>query len=79
MTHILAIDQGTTSTRSIIFNSEMEIIAINQIEFKQHFPQSGWVEHDPQDLWSTTLETCNNAMKKASLTFADITAIGITN
>ena len=79
MTHILAIDQGTTSTRSIIFNSEMEIIAINQIEFKQHFPQSGWVEHDPQDLWSTTLETCHNAMKKASLTFADITAIGITN
>ena len=57
----------------------MEIIAINQIEFKQHFPQSGWVEHDPQDLWSTTLETCHNAMKKASLTFADITAIGITN
>ena len=79
MTHILAIDQGTTSTRSIIFNSEMEIIAINQIEFKQHFPQSGWVEHDPHDLWSTTLETCHNAMKKASLTFADITAIGITN
>lgn len=79
MTHILSIDQGTTSTRSIIFNSEMEIIAINQIEFKQHFPQSGWVEHDPQDLWSTTLETCHNAMKKASLTFADITAIGITN
>ena len=79
MTHILAIDQGTTSTRSIIFNSEMEIIAINQIEFKQHFPQSGWVEHDPQDLWSTTLETCHNAIKKASLTFADITAIGITN
>lgn len=63
----------------MIFNSEMEIIAINQIEFKQHFPQSGWVEHDPQDLWSTTLETCHNAMKKASLTFADITAIGITN
>ena len=79
MTHILAIDQGTTSTRSIIFNSEMEIIEINQIEFKQHFPQSGWVEHDPQDLWSTTLETCHNAIKKASLTFADITAIGITN
>ena len=57
----------------------MEIIAINQIEFKQHFPKSGWVEHDPHDLWSTTLETCHNAMKKASLTFADITAIGITN
>ena len=79
MTHILAIDQGTTSTRSIIFNDEMAIIAIDQIEFQQHFPQSGWVEHDPHDLWSTTLETCQNAIKKANLASSDITAIGITN
>ena len=79
MTHILAIDQGTTSTRSIIFNSEMEIIVTDQIEFKQHFPQSGWVEHDPHELWSTTVKTCHNALKKASLTSSDIKAIGIAN
>ena len=57
----------------------MEIIAIDQIEFKQYFPQSGWVEHDPHDLWSTTVKTCHNALKKASLTSSDIKAIGIAN
>ena len=79
MTHILAIDQGTTSSRAILFDKDMKITASAQEEFPQHFPQSGWVEHDPADLWSTTLSTCKGALEKAGLTAADVTAIGITN
>lgn len=79
MTYILAIDQGTTSTRAILFDGEMKIIDSAQEEFTQHFPQSGWVEHDPMDLWNTTLSTCNDVMAKVGITAADITAIGITN
>ena len=54
--HILAIDQGTTSTRAILFDADMRPVAQEQREFPQHFPQSGWVEHDPADLWSSTVE-----------------------
>jgi glycerol kinase len=54
MTYILAIDQGTTSTRSIIFDENMNIVTTDQVEFEQHFPKSGWVEHNPNDLWETT-------------------------
>lgn len=79
MTYILAIDQGTTSTRAIVFDAEMKIIASAQEEFTQHFPNSGWVEHDAMDLWNTTLSTCRDAVAKAGLEMAAITAIGITN
>ena len=79
MTHILAIDQGTTSTRAIVFDGDMKIVASAQEEFTQHFPRSGWVEHDPHDLWDTTLRTCRGALDKAGLTARDIAAIGITN
>ncbi|MGR3502310.1 glycerol kinase GlpK [Pseudaestuariivita sp.] len=79
MTHILAIDQGTTSTRAIVFNGSMKPVATAQEEFAQHFPQSGWVEHDPEDLWTTTLRTCTGAIAEAGLEPTDITAIGITN
>ncbi|GHA57174.1 glycerol kinase [Amylibacter ulvae] len=79
MTHILAIDQGTTSSRAILFDSNMEITASAQEEFEQHFPDSGWVEHDPSDLWSTTAGTCRNVIERAGLSEKDITAIGITN
>ncbi len=79
MTHILAIDQGTTSTRALVFDGNINAITTAQQEFKQHFPQSGWVEHDPADLWSTTLKTCREAIADANLTAQDITAIGITN
>ena len=79
MTHILAIDQGTTSSRAIIFDADMTPIATAQEEFPQHFPQSGWVEHDPSDLWSTTAAVCRAAIEKAGLGADDITAIGITN
>ncbi len=77
--HVLAIDQGTTSSRAIIFNSDLEIVAIAQQEFEQFFPQSGWVEHDPEEILQTSLHTCRQAIDKAGLTGADIAAIGITN
>ncbi|WP_281857185.1 glycerol kinase GlpK [Litoreibacter halocynthiae] len=79
MTHILAIDQGTTSSRAIIFDGDMKIVASAQEEFKQHFPESGWVEHDPDDLWSTTAGTCRSAIERAGITAEEIAAIGITN
>ena len=77
--HILAIDQGTTSTRAMLFDSALSITAVAQQEFEQHFPASGWVEHEPGDLWRTTIETCRAAMAQANLGAADIAAIGITN
>ena len=79
MTHILAIDQGTTSTRAMIFDSDMGITAVAQQEFTQHFPHSGWVEHDANEIWDTVLATCKDALKKADLTASDIAGIGITN
>ncbi|MCW3783286.1 glycerol kinase GlpK [Defluviimonas salinarum] len=79
MTHVLAIDQGTTSSRAIVFDSTMRIVAAAQEEFPQHFPASGWVEHDPADLWSTTAGTCRAAIERAGLKPSDIAAVGITN
>jgi len=79
MTHILAIDQGTTSTRAIVFGPDMTPVASAQQEFTQHFPASGWVEHDPRDLWDTVQSTCRDALKAARLGASDIAAIGITN
>lgn len=79
MTHILAIDQGTTSTRAIVFDQALSVVASAQEEFDQHFPASGWVEHCPADLWSTTVATCRAAMEQAGSASADIAAIGITN
>lgn len=77
--HILAIDQGTTSSRAIVFNDKLEIVAQAQQEFEQYFPRSGWVEHDPEEIWSTTLATCKQALEKSDLAASDIAAIGITN
>jgi glycerol kinase len=77
--HILAIDQGTTSSRAIVFRADCTIAAIGQQEFPQLFPQSGWVEHDPEDIWRTVLATARQAIAKAGLTARDIAAIGITN
>ena len=79
MPHILAIDQGTTSSRAIIFDENLRVIAQSQEEFPQHFPASGWVEHDPTDLWATTAGTARAAIEKAGITARDIAAIGITN
>ena len=73
---ILAIDQGTTSTRAILFDDQMRPIHVAQREFPQHFPDSGWVEHDPEDLWSTTIDTCREVLDACGVRPA---AIGITN
>ncbi len=77
--HIMAIDQGTTSTRTLIFGPDMTVVASAQQEFPQHFPASGWVEHDPEDIWRTVLATARAALKKARLKAVDIAGIGITN
>ena len=77
--YLLAIDQGTTSSRAIVFDLDGHIIASSQQEFPQIFPQDGWVEHDPEAIWATTEETCREAIKKASLQASDILSIGITN
>ncbi|PCI88193.1 MAG: glycerol kinase [Hyphomicrobiales bacterium] len=79
MKYILAIDQGTTSSRAILFDDEMNITGMAQQEFKQHFPQSGWVEHNPADIWSTVVKTCKNALTQNNVSIDDIIAIGITN
>jgi len=79
MSFILAIDQGTTSSRSIIFNENLKIIGSAQEEFTQHFPQSGWVEHNPKDLLETTIGTCKSALNSSSIDPKNVAAIGITN
>ncbi len=79
MSFVLAIDQGTTSSRAMVFGGDLSVASIAQAEFPQHFPASGWVEHDPEDIWNSTLSTCREALKKANLSSKDIAAIGITN
>ncbi|MEO1344074.1 MAG: glycerol kinase GlpK [Pseudomonadota bacterium] len=79
MTHILAIDQGTTSSRAVLFDAKLQVTTIAQEEFTQHFPASGWVEHDPLDIWSSTVSTCRTAIDQAGLNAKDVAAIGITN
>jgi glycerol kinase len=79
MSFVLAIDQGTTSSRAIVFRGDISIAASAQAEFPQHFPASGWVEHEPEDIWTSTIATCREALKKAGLAAKDIAAIGITN
>src|SRR3954453_22891122 len=77
--YILSFDQGTTSSRSIIFDHKGNIISVAQKEFTQLFPQPGWVEHDATEIWSTQLGTAAEAISKAGLTVNNIAAIGITN
>jgi len=79
MKYILSIDQGTTSSRAILFNKEMKIEKISQEEFPQYFPDSGWVEHNPEDLYNTVINSCKNVLKKANASIEDIVSIGITN
>ncbi|TPI81884.1 glycerol kinase GlpK [Mesorhizobium sp. B2-8-9] len=76
---VLAIDQGTTSTRAILFDDKMKVAGTGQQEFAQHYPASGWVEHDPEDIWASVLATVKAALKAAARTASDVAAIGITN
>jgi len=79
MRYLLALDQGTTSTRAILFRDDLSIAASAQEEFPQHFPASGWVEHDAEDLWRTALGTMRAALAQAGASARDVVAIGITN
>lgn len=77
--YVLAIDQGTTSTRAIVFDDRFSVRGTGQQEFPQHFPKSGWVEHDAEDLWRTTVDTVRLALADSGLNAADLAGIGITN
>ncbi len=79
MGYILAIDQGTTSSRAILFDGAMKVVATAQQEFTQHYPANGWVEHDPSDLWTTVTATCRAVLDKAGIKAAELAGIGITN
>ena len=76
---VLAIDQGTTSTRAIVFDDRCQPIGVGQLELKQHYPRPGWVEHDPEEIWDAVVATAEEAIGKASVEAGDIAGIGITN
>ena len=77
--YILSIDQGTTSSRAIIFNEKSEILSVAQQEFTQFFPEDGWVEHDPEEIWQSTLGVSRECIEKLGVQASEIAAIGITN
>ena len=79
MKYILALDQGTTSSRAILFDKRGSVVAVSQREFNQHFPKPGWVEHDPEDIWASQLRVAKAVLKKAKVTAKDVAGIGITN
>jgi glycerol kinase len=76
---VLAIDQGTTSTRAILFDGQMKVVGSGQQEFTQHYPASGWVEHDPEEIWASVVTTVKAALKKAGQHASEVAALGITN
>ena len=78
-TYLLALDQGTSSSRSIVFDADGQIKAMAQLELPQMFPQPGWVEHDPMEIWRTQLATARQVLAEAGLKASDIRAVGITN
>ena len=75
----MSLDQGTTSSRTILFSEKGEIVADANAPLACHYPQSGWVEQDPQEIWTSQSQTIQEALKKAALTMKDIAAVGITN
>jgi glycerol kinase len=77
--HILALDQGTTSSRAIVFDDAGRSVGLAQREFTQIFPRPGWVEHDPGEIWATQIGVATEALGRASLRPRDVAAIGITN
>ncbi|MGL6250724.1 MAG: FGGY family carbohydrate kinase, partial [Billgrantia desiderata] len=77
--YLLAIDQGTTSSRAILFDRDDHVIRVAQREFPQHFPHDGWVEHDPEDIWDTVLSTCREAVETSGVALDEIAGVGITN
>ena len=77
--YVIAIDQGTTSSRCVVFDGDMKIVGVGQKEFTQHFPRSGWVEHDADEIWSSVVEIFRTAIAAANIEAIDVAAIGITN
>ncbi len=77
--YVISIDQGTTSSRAIVFDNKGKIISVAQQEFKQIYPKAGWVEHDPEDIWSSQLQVLKKAVKDSKVKLDDIKAVGITN
>jgi len=77
--YVLAIDQGTTSTRAMVFDAQARTVGLARREFAQHYPASGWVEHDPEDIWRDTLAVVPEAIARAGIGAADLAAVGITN
>ncbi|MER7013915.1 glycerol kinase GlpK [Saccharopolyspora sp. NPDC000359] len=77
--YVAAIDQGTTSTRCMIFDHSGRVVAVDQVEHRQIFPKAGWVEHDPVEIWTNTRQVCAGALAKADLVSSDVVAVGITN
>lgn len=79
MRYVLALDQGTTSSRAVLFDANGTPIAMEQLELPQHFPQPGWIEHDPSEIWETQLRTARGVLAKASVAARDVAALGVTN
>lgn len=79
MAHLLALDQGTTSSRAIVFDDSGEIVSVAQQEFRQSYPRPGWIEHDPQEIWQTQIDVAEAALADAKLKPADVAGLGITN
>ena len=79
MQYVMALDQGTSSSRSIVVDQDGHIIASAQQEFRQRFPQPGWVEHDPAQIWQSQLDSCRQALHQAGLQASQLTAIGVAN
>jgi glycerol kinase len=77
--YVMALDQGTTSSRAILFDASGSIAAVDQYEFPQYFPQPGWVQHDPNEIWESQLRAARGALEKARATASDVAALGITN
>ena len=79
MPHILALDQGTTSSRAVVFDEAGEIRSVAQSEFEQHYPTPGWIEHDPAEIWKSQVAVAVDVLERVGLRAADISCLGITN
>ena len=77
--YVVALDQGTTSSRAIVFDQDANIVGTSQREFTQHYPKAGWVEHDPMEIWATQSSVFTEVLAKTGLRSEEIAAIGITN
>ena len=75
--YVLAIDQGTTSSRAVLFDRESRVVAMAQEEYRQHYPRPGWVEHDPEEIWASVVRTCREAIGQAGATPKDLVALGM--